>query len=162
MSEFQRRKREEGRGVDVEELGAGGEERPLFLPHALLHGAREGAVGPGFDVFSFAISFARCIIFGTGLGGGQREACNEPPPARAADGERTVCISPLSGWVACGEWIKKKESRGTDAPILIKGSSTKQGFRSRIGYWRLALSAAVLALIFLYTLLPPPPSLPPP
>lgn len=72
------------------ELGAGGEEQLLFP--TLLHGVREGAVGTATGFLSNSLSAP--IAFGTGLGGVQRGACNEPTSAQTADRERTVWISP--------------------------------------------------------------------
>jgi len=88
----ERREREEERRVEMEEFGCrrGG---TALSPAALLHGACGGGVGDGsrfphpFLCFSFVVpsvtSSLLCVFYslGTGLGGGQREACNVPPCA---------------------------------------------------------------------------------
>jgi hypothetical protein len=81
-----RREREEEWRVEAEELGAEVEEPPFL---AGLHGIRRGGVGVRAAVFccfllslpfSFLlISLVRSLSLGTGLGGGERKACNMPP-----------------------------------------------------------------------------------
>ena len=85
----ERKEREEGQEAEAEELGAAegsgtGEEPTAVLTHALLHGIGRRGVGRrgalSFISFPLSSSFGAFISFlGTGLGGGQREACNEPP-----------------------------------------------------------------------------------
>ena len=62
---WERREREEERRVEATELGARGEEQPLF-PHAILHGVRRRGVGLGggfrsFVFFLFVISLVRLL-----------------------------------------------------------------------------------------------------
>jgi len=76
--------RGEERRVEAEELGAGGEKQPLFLPMPhFVASAEEEDLGDGWLAFfcSSLCHFSFCLFFGalstypvgTGLGGGQRE-----------------------------------------------------------------------------------------
>ena len=82
------REREEEQEAEVEKLGAAegsgaGEELPLFLPTpSFMTSAGEGyGDGVRFPLFLSLcqVPWTRLLFLGTGLGGGQRGACNEPP-----------------------------------------------------------------------------------
>jgi len=67
--------------------GAGCRGGAAAVPaHALFHGIGKREVGEGPRFFCyFLCDFLGRIYLGTGLGGGQRGACNVPPPR----GQRT-------------------------------------------------------------------------
>jgi len=84
----ERLEREEEQEAEVEKLGAAegsgaGEELPLFLPTpSFMTSAGEGyGDGVRFPLFLSLcqVPWTRLLFLGTGLGGGQRGACNEPP-----------------------------------------------------------------------------------
>jgi len=59
-------------------------ELPLFLPAPSFMapaGEEQGMDGVPFAI-SFVISLVRIYLLGTSLGGGQRGACNVPPPGK--------------------------------------------------------------------------------
>jgi len=81
------------REIEAEELGAvwelgAGEELPLFLPTPSFMASADKKYGMGH--FSFVISSVISLVFyprGKGLGGGQRGACNLPPPRALRTGQ---------------------------------------------------------------------------
>ena len=60
----------------------GGRGAQAVPPHPIVHGVGRGGVGGGqglsFVLFPFVLSLVRFHIFGTGLGGGQGDACTVP------------------------------------------------------------------------------------
>jgi hypothetical protein len=89
------REREERR-AEAEELGAEVEE-PLFLPTPVFmaFAEEEQGLGGAFLCTFFCLFLDAAFIFrGIGLGGGQREACNEPLARGQWRGSGQKCTSP--------------------------------------------------------------------
>jgi len=101
----ERREREEEREAGTEELGAelggrgGAPAAPLHTP---VHGIGTRRIGDGSRfpyVLPFVLSFvtflgAHLLFLGTGLGGGQRGACNVPPLRGQRTGKGLYIILP--------------------------------------------------------------------
>jgi hypothetical protein len=131
----ERSEREEVRRREAEELGEGGEEQPLFLPTPSFmvsteeEWSHEGDVPLPFFSLSFVMSF---LIFlgapyhhlGTGLGRGQRKACNVPPLRR----ETVEKVRRHSLYGLNASMIKQKKKRkriascdSSDSNINVRG-----------------------------------------
>jgi len=96
VSELEVREWLEEQEARAEEQDAGG-ELPLFLPTPDFMASTGGGVGGRGALFLcfFPLSIslgASTFLRGTGLGGGQRGACNEPPLRGQRTGKRTVHI----------------------------------------------------------------------
>ena len=124
----ERRERQEEREGGAEALGCGLEggrgRTPAVPSHPSIHGIGRRGVGDGSRVsfvLSFVNSFGRVYFLWDRPGGGQRGACNEPPPRGLRTGKP-------------GKMYAAMMNIGRTRVPMIK-QKTKNPVRDVVGWW---------------------------